>query len=294
MDKLIRATAMKGMVRIVAADTKDIVQEGAKLHNLSATGGTLLGRMLTGGLMMGAVLKNESDRLTVQIKGDGPAMGCLVTAGMNLEVKGYVGNPAVDLPMNENGRVDVAGAVGKDGKLTTIIDMGLKEPYVSSVAILSGEVAEDIAYYYTVSEQLPTAVLLGETLNPDLSVQAAGGLMIQMMPGHDPMLADLITFRIEELPPLSSLLCDGNSIMDILNMLFDDMDLIINAEAHPKYLCDCSRDRVERAFISIGAKELKALYDEGETEELVCQFCNKHYHFSNEEIGEIINNISRN
>lgn len=294
MDKLIRATAMKGMVRIVAADTKDIVNEGARLHQLSATGGALLGRMLTGGLMMGAVLKNKEDRLTVQIKGDGPAMGCLVTAGMNLEVKGYVGDPTVDLPMNENGRVDVAGAVGKHGKLTTIIDMGLKEPYVSSVPILSGEIAEDIAYYYTVSEQLPTAVLLGETLNPDLTVQAAGGLMIQMMPGHDPMLADLITFRIEELPPLSSLLCDGNSIMEILNMLFDDMDLMINVESHPIYLCDCSRERVEKAFISIGAKELKALHEEGKTEELVCQFCNKHYHFSNEDIGKIITEISKN
>lgn len=294
MDKLIRATAMNGMVRIIAADTKDIVNEGTRLHQLSATGGALLGRMLTGGLMMGAVLKNETDRLTVQIKGDGPAMGCLVTAGMNLEVKGYVGNPEVDLPMNEHGKVDVAGAVGKNGKLTTIIDMGLKEPYVSSVPIFSGEIAEDIAYYYTVSEQLPTAVLLGETLNPDLTVQAAGGLMIQMMPGHDPMLADLITYRIEEIPPLSSLLCDGNSIMEILNMLFDDMDLVINIEAHPQYRCDCSRERVEKAFISIGAKELKLLYDEGRTEELVCQFCNKHYHFSNEDIGKIITEISKN
>ena len=294
MDKLIRATAMNGMVRIIAADTREIVDEARRLHELPATGTVLLGRMLTGGLMMGAVLKNESDRLTVQIKGDGPSMGCLVTSGMNLEVKGYLGNPEMELPLNEHGRFDVAGAVGKEGKFTVIMDMGLKEPYVSSVPIYTGEIAEDIAYYYTVSEQLPTAVLLGESLNPDLMVQAAGGLMVQMMPGHDPMLADLITFRLEEIPPLSSLLCDGNSIHEILNMLFDDMDLIINAEAQPRYFCDCSRERVERAFISIGLRELKQLHEEGRTEELVCQFCNKRYLFSKEDIGKIITEISKN
>ncbi len=294
MDKLIRATAMGGMVRIIAADTRNLVEEARGLHNLSATGTALLGRMLTGGLMMGSVLKNPQDRLTVQIKGDGPSQGALVTAGMNLEVKGYLGNPEMDLPLNAQGKLDVSGAVGQNGKLTTIIDMGLKEPYVSSVPILTGAIAEDIAYYYTVSEQLPTAVLLGETLNKDLSVQASGGIMVQMMPGHDPMLADLITFRLEEIPPLSSLLNDGNTVEEILNMLFDDMNLVINITAEPRYLCDCSRERVEKVLISIGLRDLRQLHDEGQTEELVCQFCNKHYQFSNEDIGKIITEISKN
>lgn len=294
MDKLIRATAMGGMVRIIAADTRNLVEEARGLHNLSATGTALLGRMLTGGLMMGSVLKNQKDRLTVQIKGDGPSLGALVTAGMNLEVKGYLGNPEMDLPLNDQGKLDISGAVGQNGKLTTIIDMGLKEPYVSSVPILTGAIAEDIAYYYTVSEQLPTAVLLGETLNKDLSVQASGGLMVQMMPGHDPMLADLITFRLEEIPPLSSLLNDGNTVEEILNMLFDDMDLVINITDTPRYLCDCSRERVEKALISIGLRDLRQLHEEGRTEELVCQFCNKHYQFSNEDIGKIITEISKN
>lgn len=141
---------MNGQVRIIAADTRELVEEARKIHELSATGTTLLGRMLTGGLMMGAVLKNEDDRLTVQIKGDGPSLGALVTSGMNLEVKGYLGDPEVDLPLRD-GKIDVAGAVGSDGKMTAIIDMGLKEPYVSSVPIYT-EIAEDIAYYYTVSE----------------------------------------------------------------------------------------------------------------------------------------------
>lgn len=294
MDKLIRATAMDGMVRIIAADTKDIVDEARRIHELSVTGGALLGRMLTGGLLMGSVLKNETDRLTIQVKGDGPSMGCLVTAGMDLEVKGYLGNPEMDLPFNEDGRVDVAGAVGKDGNFTAIIDMGLKEPYVSSVPILSGEIAADIAYYYTVSEQLPTAVLLGESFSADLSVQAAGGIMIQMMPGHDPMLADLLTYRVEELPPLSSLLHDGNSIEEILDMLFDDMNMTVNLEAVPKYQCSCSRERVEQVFISIGVMELRQLYEENTTEELVCQFCNKKYRFNHEEIGKILTEISKN
>lgn len=293
MDRLLKATAMNGTVRIIAADTRELVDEARRLHELSATGTTLLGRMLTGGLLMGAVLKNESDRLTVQIKGDGPSLGALVTSGMNLEVKGYLGNPEVDLPLKD-GKINVAGAVGGEGKLTTIIDMGLKEPYVSSVPIYSGEVAGDIAYYYTVSEQLPTAVLIGESLNTDLTVQAAGGIMIQMMPGHDPMLADILTYRIQEIPPLSTLLNDGQTIDEILNMLCDDMQLKINYEGYPRFKCDCSRERVEKVFLSIGAKELKTLFDEGESEELICQFCNKKYMFSHENIGDLLTEISKN
>lgn len=293
MDRLVRATAMNGTVRIIAADTRELVEEARKIHELSATGTTLLGRLLTGGLLMGAVLKNESDRLTIQIKGDGPSLGALVTSGMNLEVKGYLGNPAVDLPLRD-GKIDVAGAVGQEGKMTAIIDMGLKEPYVSSVPLYSGEIAEDIAYYYTVSEQLPTAVMIGEFLNTDLTVQSAGGLMIQMMPGHDPMLADLLSYRLEEIPPLSTLLREGKNIEDILNMLCDDMYLKINDEGFPQFKCDCSRERVEQIFISIGAKELKSLYDDGNSEELICHFCNKKYIFEHDDIGKLLTEISKN
>lgn len=293
MDRLIKATAMNGTVRIIAADTREMVESARRTHELTPTGTALLGRVLTGGLLMGAVLKNETDRLTVQIKGDGPSRGALVTAGMNLHVKGYLSNPEVDLPLKD-GKIDVAGAVGGEGKMTVIIDMGLKEPYVSSVPIFTGEIAEDIAYYYTVSEQLPTAVLIGESLNPNQSVQSAGGLMIQMMPGHDPMLADLLTYRIEELAPFSTLLRNGQTINEILNMLFDDMLLKINYEGFPQFKCDCSRERVEQVFLSIGAKELRSLYDEGESEELICQFCNKKYLFTHEDIEKLLIEISKN
>lgn len=294
MDRLIKATAMNGTVRIIAADTKELVEEARKVHGLSLTGATLLGRMLTSGLMMGAVLKNPTDRLTVQIKGDGPSMGALVTSGMNLEVKGYLGDPEVDLPLKEDGKVDVAGAVGTEGKFSVIMDMGMKEPYVSSVPIYTGGIAEDVAYYYTVSEQLPSAVILGESFNEKGEVAAAGGLLLQMMPGHDPMLADILTYRIEELPPLSSVLSSGQSIDEVLNYLCDDMYLKLNYEGNPRYQCDCSRERVERAFISIGIRELKSLYDEGQAEELVCQFCNQKYVFTNEDIGKLIAEISKN
>lgn len=294
MDRLIKATAMNGTVRIIAADTKELVEEARKIHGMSTTGTSLLGRMLTTGLMMGAVLKKPTDRLTVQIKGDGPSLGALVTSGMNLEVKGYLGDPQVNLPRREDGKVDVAGAVGTDGKFSVIMDMGMKEPYVSSVPIYSGGVAEDVAYYYTVSEQLPSAVILGESFNEKGEVTAAGGILLQMMPGHDPMLADVLTYRIEELPPLSSILDSGQSIDEVLNYLCDDMYLKLNFEGTPRYQCDCSRERVERAFISIGIKELKSLYDEGKEEELVCQFCNKKYLFTHDDIGKLIHDISKN
>ena len=294
MDRLIKATAMNGTVRIIAADTRELVEEARKIHGLSTTGAALLGRMLTSGLLMGSVLKNPTDRLTVQIKGDGPSMGALVTSGMDLEVKGYLGDPEVDLPLKENGKVYVGGAVGTEGKFSVIMDMGMKEPYVSSVPIFTGEVGEDVAYYYTVSEQLPSAVILGESFHENMEVASAGGLLLQMMPGHDPMLADLLMYRIEELPPLSSVLGSGQSIDEVLNYLCDDMYLKINYEAHPRYQCDCSRERVERAFISIGIKELKSLFDEGKEEELVCQFCNQKYLFTHDDIGKLIADISKN
>ncbi|PKK39342.1 Chaperonin (heat shock protein 33) [Clostridiaceae bacterium JG1575] len=288
MDELIRATAQEGMIRILAADTKTLVEEARKIHDTAPTGSALLGRMLTGGLLMGSVLKNAKDRLTLQIKGDGPAQGCLVTSGRNLAVKGYLGNPSVDLPKKENGKLDVSGAVGKEGRLTVIMDMGLKEPYVSSVPIFTGEIAEDIAYYYTVSEQTPSAVILGVLVDVNHTIKASGGILLQMMPGHDPMLADLLTYRVEEMRPLTSLLAEGKSMEEILEDLLFGMDLKIQERKTPRYECDCSRGRVEAALISLGQRELQNLYEEGKEEELTCHFCGKHYRFSHEDIGIIL------
>lgn len=294
MDKLIKATAKDGMVRIIAADTKELVQEALDIHNLSNVGIALLGRMLTGTLMMGSMLKNKDDRLTVSVKGDGPAGSCLVTAGRDLKVKGYVGDPMVDLPLKENGKLDVSGTIMPNASMTVIMDMGLKEPYVSTVPLMSGEIAEDFAYYYTVSEQTPSAVALGVLIGKDARIEASGGFIIQMMPGHDELLADLITYRVEELKPLTTLLSEGNSIKDIINMLFDDMDLKFSEEGTPKYECDCSRDRVERALVSIGADDLAAIAEEGKDEELHCHFCNKKYVFTSDDIRELLKTIRNN
>lgn len=293
MDQWIRATAMDGMIRIIATDSKHLVEEGRRLHQTLPTGTALLGRMLTGGLLMGSILKNESDRLTLQIKGDGPAQGCLVTSGMDLTVKGYLGNPAVDLPKKDNGKLDVGGAVGKDPRLTVIMDRGLKEPYVSTVPVSSGEIGQDIAEYYAYSEQVPTAVALGVLVDVDLSVKAAGGLLIQMMPGHDPMLADLITYRLEEMEPLTTQLAQAKSLEDILNGLFDDMKLTILDRDEPRYYCDCSRDRVESALVSIGEKDLRELYEEGGQEEMVCHFCQKRYTFDQADIGRLLEDVTK-
>lgn len=293
MDKIIRATAKDGMIRIIAAQTKDLVSEASEIHNLKPTGSALLGRLLTMGSIMGATLKNEKDMLTLQVKGDGPSLGALVTANGKGEVKGYVNNPEVDLPIRESdNKLDVGGAVGTNGNLTVIIDQGLKEPYVSSSPLVSGEIAQDFAYYFAVSEQTPTAVNLGVLVNPDGSIRASGGYLVQLMPGADPLLGDLITYRIEEIPALTTLLDEGKTMTDVINMLFDDMDLVFYEETTPKYQCNCSREKIEKALISLGKEELTNIYDDNKTETVNCHFCNKNYDFTPEDIKKLIDNAN--
>ena len=242
---------------------------------------------------MGSMLKSDKDVVTLKIDGGGEAKGVTVTSYANAHVKGYIGNPSVDLEANALGKLDVGGAIGKNGSLLVIRDFGLKEPYVGNVPIYTGEVGDDIAYYFTVSEQTPTAVGLGVLVDKDLSIRKAGGVIIQMMPGADEMLADLITYRLQDLGSITSFLDSGKTIDDMLNFLFDDMDLKILEEMTPEYSCDCSREKIERALISIGEKDLKEIYDDGKTEEIVCQFCGEHYKFTNEEIGELLKNVRK-
>lgn len=290
-DKIIKATAKDGMIRIIGAVTTDLVNEGTGLHNCSPVASAALGRMLTAGAIIGSTLKSEKEVVTLKINGGGKANGITVTAHSDGSVKGFIGNPGVDLPLNDKGKLDVGGAVGKDGILYVIKDLGLKDPYVGQVPIHSGEIAEDLTYYFTVSEQTPSAVSLGVLVDKDLSIKASGGFIIQMLPDADPLLADLLMYRLEEIPSVTSLLSDGKTIEEILELIFDDMDLKILEEITPRYLCDCSRERIERALISIGKKDLTEIYSEGKDEELVCHFCNKKYQFTNKEIGELLNKI---
>jgi len=292
MDKLVRATAKEGQVRIVAAITTDLVNEGAAMHSCLPTAAAAFGRMLTAGCLMGTMLKASQDSLTLQIGGGGKAGGIVVTAHADSSVKGYIGNPNVDLPANDRGKLDVGGAVGTDGYLRVIRDMGLKEPYVGQVPIRTGEIGDDLAYYYTVSEQTPSAVGLGVLVDTDMSIKASGGFIIQMMPGADEFLADMITYRLEEIPSITEFIEKGMNIEEILEFIFEDMELKIHEEIKPMYKCDCSRERVEKALISIGKKDLEEIYNDGKTEELKCHFCNKNYEFNHEDIGLLLKEAS--
>lgn len=291
-DKLIRATAQDGAIRIFGTITTDLVDEAVKIHNCSPTAAAALGRMLTAGSLMGAMLKSEDEILTLQISGGGEAKGVVVTAYPNATVKGYIGNPEVDLPANSKGKLDVGGAIGTNGNLLIIRDMGLKEPYVGQVPIYTGEIGDDLAYYFTTSEQTPSAVGLGVLVNTDLSIKAAGGFIIQMMPGANELIADLITYRLEEIPSITELIEKGMSIEEILEFIFQDMNLNILESLEPKFKCDCSRERVEKALISIGRKDLEEIYNEGKEEEIKCHFCNTSYVFSSEEVGELLKKLN--
>lgn len=292
-DKLIRATAHNGDIRIIAAITTDLVNEATKIHNCAPTAAAALGRLITAGSLMGAMLKSEGDVITIQMSGGGEAGTVVATSYSDARVKGYIGNPNVDLPLNNKGKLDVGGAIGLNGSLLVIRDMGLKEPYVGQVPIHTGEIGDDLAYYFTASEQTPSAVGLGVLVEKDLSIKAAGGFIIQMMPGADELVADLLTYRLEEIPSVTDLIVKGMSIEQIVDFIFEGMDYNIIGSTVPKFSCDCSRDKVERALISIGKKELETLYNEGKEEELKCHFCNKAYKFTNEQIGELLEKASR-
>lgn len=290
-DKLVRATAQDGNVRIFGAVTTELIDEAVKIHNCAATAAAALGRMLTAGSLMGSMLKSEKETLTLQISGGGEAKGIVVTAYSDARVKGYIGNPKVDLPANSKGKLDVGGAVGTNGNLLVIRDLGLKEPYVGQVPIYTGEIGDDLAYYFTVSEQTPSAVGLGVLVDKDLTIKAAGGFIIQMMPGASELLADLITYRLKEISSVTDLIEKGISIEEILEFIFKDMNLKILDSMTPKFKCDCSKERVEKALISIGRKDLEEIYNDGKDEEIKCHFCNSSYIFTNKEIGNLLKKI---
>ncbi|MBP1743374.1 MAG: hslO [Firmicutes bacterium] len=293
MDKLIKATAMNGDVRIIAAQTTELVNKAVKIHGCAAGAAVAFGRMLTAGSIVGSMLKAEQDKLTLQIDGGGPIKGISVTSYADAHVKGYVGNPAADLPLNDKGKVDVGGLVGREGSLMVIRDMGMREPYVGQSPIVTGEIGDDIAYYYTVSEQTPSAVGLGVLIDTDYSIKAAGGFLIQMMPDANEMAADIVTYRLEELNSITDMMSKGMSIEEIIRHIFEDMQLNILESMTPEYRCDCSREVVEQALISIGEQELRKLYEEGKTEELKCHYCNEKYLFAKEDFERILEEIKK-
>ncbi|MBB6716788.1 Hsp33 family molecular chaperone HslO [Clostridium gasigenes] len=287
-DKIIIATAKDGMVRIIAGVTTNLVNEGNKIHNCSPVAAVAFGRMLTAGALIGNTLKSEKEVMTLKINGDGEAKGVTVTAYEGGKVKGFIGNAEVDLPLKEDGKLDVGGYIGKKGEFIVIKDLGLKNPYVGHVPLITGEIAEDLAYYFTVSEQTPSAVSLGVLVDKDNSIKAAGGFIIQMLPDADELLADMITYRLEEVPAITTMLSEGKTIEEIIEFIFEGMDLKILEETVPSYTCNCSREKVEKALISIGKKDLTEIYEEGKVEELKCHFCNTVYKFTKDDIGNLL------
>lgn len=288
MDTLIRGNSIDGTIRVFVTITTDLVNEAHRIHDTSATASAALGRLLTGAAIVGAQLKSEDDSTTLQIKGDGPLGLLAAVTDSRSHVRGYVGNPHADLPENDKGKLDVGGAVGR-GFLSVIRDLGLKEPYIGQTPLVSGEIAEDLTYYFAASEQIPTAIALGVLVDKDLSIRAAGGYMIQLMPEATESTADRLTEIVENAMPITDMIANGMSVQDIAFAITDGFDMLLeNKETVPEYECKCSRDRMERALISIGRKEIREIIDEQGEAEMCCRFCDKKYKFNKTELEEIL------
>ena len=288
MDTLVRGTSMDGSIRVISAVTTDIVNEAVRIHNTYPVATAAMGRLLTAAAIMGATFKNESDTLTLQIKGDGPLQSIVAVGDAQSRVRGYVANPYVDRPLNDKGKLDVGGAIGQ-GFLTVIRDLGLKEPYIGQTPLVSGEIAEDISYYYAQSEQIPTAIGLGVLVDVDNTVISAGGFMIQMLPGSTDEMAQKLNETLKNLPAVSKLIKDGTTAEDLFFSISEGFDMLMdNNFVVPKYECKCSKDRMEEALVSIGEEELNAIIEEQGEAELTCHFCDNKYKFSKEELQNLL------
>lgn len=286
MGTLKKFLAHVDMVKISCADTTDIVEEARKVHGLNPTPTAALGRVLTMGTLMGTMMKNETDRLTLQIIGDGPLGSILVSAKSNGDVKGYVSNPMAEAEVKPNGKLNVSAIVGK-GELRIIRNIGIGEPYVGTVPLQTGEIAEDFAYYFATSEQIPTVVSLGVLVNKDGTVKRAGGYIIQALPDTPEEILVLIEKRVKESKSITEMLESGMSLDEIATYVSDDLNTFLVEDTKVHWKCDCSKERMEKAIISLGKKEIEELAKD-ENVETVCHFCNKKYNFTKKEILKLI------
>lgn len=286
-DYIVRATAAGHQLRIFAATTKNLVEEARKIHNTSPVVTAALGRLLTAGSMMGSMMKGESDVLTLQITCEGPVKGLTVTADSMANVKGYVKQPIVILPPNEKGKMDVSGALGP-GFLNVIRDIGMKEPYNGRIQLVSGEIAEDLTYYYATSEQVPSSVGLGVLLEKDNHVKQAGGFIIQVMPYAEEQVISTVEESLQHIHSVTDLLERGMSPEDMIRYLMGSLDVDILDRIPAAYTCNCSRERVSKAVAGIGRKGLEEIIADGETIEVNCDFCGSHYYFTVEELKEFL------
>lgn len=285
-DYIVRATAAEGQIRAFAAYTQDVVEKARKRHDTSPVATVALGQLMTAGTMMGAMMKNDTDILTLQIRGDGPLGGITVTADNRGNVKGYVLNPDAVVPA-KNGKINVADALGI-GLLNVIKDMGLKEPYVGQTILETSEIAQDLTYYYMNSEQVPSSVGLGVLMEKDNTVKCAGGFIIQLMPFAEDQTIDQLEENLKNVTSVTELLDRGYTPEELLEALLGNLGLEITDTLPTQFHCNCSKERVEKAVVSIGRKEIQAMIDDGEDIEVKCHFCNTAYNYTIDELKEIL------
>ncbi len=291
-DYIVRATAANAQIRAFAATTREMTEDARQIHDSSPVITAALGRLMTAGAMMGSMLKGEKDLLTLQVRGDGPVGGLTVTADAAANVKGYAIEPQVILPANALGKLDVGGAVGS-GVLRVIKDLGLKEPYVGQTALQTGEIAEDLTYYFAASEQVPSSVGLGVLMSKDNTVRQAGGFIVQLMPFAEESVIEKLEENLKSISSVTSMLEAGNSPEDIIHILLEGLEPEILDTIPTSYHCDCHKERVARAIISIGKKDLQEMIDDGKEIEVNCQFCAKQYTFSVDELKEMLRRAKR-
>lgn len=288
MGILKRAISKDASVVSTVLDATDIVNRIEQIHKTSAVVSAGLGRLTIATSLIGYGLKNDTDSVTVRMDGNGLTGALIAVADSHGNVKSYVSNPVVEIPLNQYGKLDVKGAIGTDGTLSVIKDLGLKEPFCGTVPIVSGEVAEDIANYFATSEQTPTVCALGVLVNPDLTIKQAGGFLIQLLPFASEEVISTIENNIKDIKPMTTMLDEGMSAEDIALMLLKGLEPNILDSANPEYRCDCSKERVETALTSLGKEELSKMAEEQEVTEVCCHFCDKKYTFTSKEILDLI------
>lgn len=288
MGKIVRYITDDGSAFVIAADTTDVVARSEQIHKTSAVNTAALGRLMTAASMMGDMLKGREDSITLRLNGGGPAGSIIAVSDSGGNVRGYVQNPVVEIPLNSAGKLDVKGTVGTDGYLFVMKDIGLNEPYVGQTQIVSGEIAEDITNYYATSEQTPTVCALGVLVNPDLTVAAAGGFLIQLLPGCPEEMIDKIEYSMRDIEPVTTMLSKGMTADDIAKRAMKNINIDKLDENKIEYRCNCSKDRVEAALISTGRESLEEMANSGKDTTVECHFCDKVYSFSPEEIKALL------
>lgn len=286
-DKIISFLAFDGKVNIKCISSTNLVEEARKIHDLSPVTTAALGRLLTMGSLMGSNLKEDNDKITLQIKSNGPIDTMIVVSDKNGDVRGYIKNPSIDLPLKSNGKLDVGTAVGKEGMLYIIRDIGLKEPYVGLTPLVSGEIAEDFTEYFAKSEQVPTAIALGVLVDKN-GVKSAGGYIVQLMPDATEEDISILEKNLSQIPPISKMLENNMTLEDIAGMITGDgMLFMVGEDLLPKYKCDCQKSRIENGLISLGKKELEDIINTDGKAEVECKFCKKKYTFSKEDLEKL-------